>query len=299
MNENQPQNLSMHAPFVAVPIDQRGRVSTHAYLEKIRLAACWAMAFFQTQSLTAEVFVRHRFGERYLDPMAVAFGYFLLVFAGVFLAGASGMAGETSWGLLLYAHAYLIAVIIHKVAIFHRNMKGERWHSQCEGISYRLLTIPAYWIAGLIARLVPTRLLGDGYRQRMHGWALELAHLKLEPVFVFVVGLLISPLDGGLGLYLAWAGMAMALKGELKRMDDRRNILDLIDQSIEAEHQKDVAQGLKEPEQAEGFHVYGTSPFGGEHQTIASAFARLDPALRDLTAAANDDSSSHERRVGT
>ena len=273
MNDN-PQNATQHL----VPlIDQKGRTSIYSYIDRMRWAYAIVFLAMQTISLTVEVFLRQKFGERYLDPLMAMLGYGLLMFAAF-----SGFVGGKQWMLLVYAQLYLAFVLLHKLSTFHRNLKGERWHSYSEGISHRILTIPAILAARLVGALVPVRFLGEGYKQRLSAWMRELAHLRFEPVLVMIVGGLTMQADEVFGLYLFWAGLAMAFKNELKRLDDRRDVLNLLDQTIEATHQRDAAMGLKEPEEAEGFRVYGTPLSAGEQKTIASAYANLDPKLQEL-----------------
>lgn len=281
MNMNQNDNQQ---PMV---LEENGRLTIHSILDQMRWMHGIFFLIMQTFALTVEVFLRRKFGERYLDTTMVMLGYGLLTLTSLFFGQTHDFTGEgpNSLPLLVFAQAYLCVALMHKVETFHRNMKGERWHSQSEGLSHDALQVPARLVAGVISRIVPVSLLGNDYRERLRYFVHEQTHLKFEPLLVLLLGALLHPHNGPLGFYLLLAGFAMLIKGELKRHDDRRNVLDLVDQSIEAQHQKDVMTGLKQPEEAEGFHVYGAAMSQVERKSVEQAFARLNPELRRLISA--------------
>ena len=274
MNDNQQ-------PMI---LEENGRLTIHSILDQMRWMHGIFFLFMQIFALTVEVFLRRKFGERYLDMTMVMLGYAALTLTALFFGETSDFTGEgpNALPMLVFAQVFLVIALAHKAETFHRNMKGERWHSQGEGLSHKVLQAPARLAAGMISMIVPVSLLGHDYRERLRHFVHEQTHLKFEPVLVLMLGSLLHPHNGPLGLYLIWAGFAMLIKGELKRLDDRRNVLDLVDQSIEAEHQKDVMTGLKQPEEAEGFHVYGAAMSKVERRSVEQAFARLNPALKKL-----------------
>lgn len=108
-------------------------------------------------SLSVEVFLHFRFGERYLSAVRVLLVYcmlpLILSFA-TFVAFVMQLDVRSSSLVPSFAGAFLLLVFVHTVFIHLRNRAGLRWHSQSNGLSYLFLVVPER-----VARTGPVELL--------------------------------------------------------------------------------------------------------------------------------------------
>lgn len=276
--ENQ---MSTTTPFVPPPINQHGRLDAGAYLDRMLAVYSIVLLIMQVIAMPSEVLMRRRFGERYLDPLMILLGYGAIVVLGIM--GSMGSGGR-AYSVLAFANLYLAAVAVHKLAILHRNLKGERWHSHSDGLSWTVLTIPARLAGDLAGMLVPVGMVGPGYRDRLCHAVREIVHLVFEPALVVLVGVSLHLMDMRVGVVLCWSGFALFVKGSLKHQQERVRVLDMVDGAIEAEYRGDVLAGSKPAEETEGYKVTGVPLSHTVRDSVTAAFTRLDPALRAMVA---------------
>lgn len=240
-------------PIVLPPINEYGRVDSASYLKLLTKTYGFAMLLIQVFAMPGEVLLRRRFGERYLDPMMVMLG-----FVGLFVLGATSslLGEERSVSLILFAFGYLALAVSHRLAILHRDLKGEAWHSQSAGLPWPWLTWPAKLAALVLSRLTVGKL-GQTYEERLRATIIEYLQIFVEPVFMGVVSVVLVKLDISVGAILPVIASAMLIRSVLERHMDRTRVLDAIDATIEAEHRIDVLTGAKQPEEAQGFKVSG------------------------------------------
>ena len=212
-------------PFAPPPINEYGRIDTGSYLKYLTYVYAVVILIVQVVAMPGEVLLRRRFGERYLDPMMV-----LLGFVGIFVLGAGGI-GESDYSVIVFAFVYIVVAILHRLAIFHRDLKGETWHSQSSGLSWSIVTLPAKLAGGIIGRLAPGSL-GEGYRERLRAMVVEYVHIFVEPVLISLAAAAFTRLDIGLGIILPLISAAMLVRGVLQYHLDRTRMLDIIDSAI-------------------------------------------------------------------
>lgn len=203
-------------------------------------------------SMTAEVFLRHSFGERY-------FNLFSMCGSCVLLGVASQFPGQQL--MPFFFVAFLVMCVVHRIAIFKRGRQGVRWHSRYAGTSY------GFWQA------LP-------FRQHT-------IQLYFEPALILGVGFLvfnISARGDALGLWLMFSGICLAASGQMDAFRVRSQILDVIDNQIESEHLNASVVEMKDPSRTEGFSVPVSlnqyTP--AQRVSFADAMRRIDPTLRNI-----------------
>ena len=238
--------------FAPPPINDYGRIDVGSYLRYLMYAYQFFILILQAIAMPGEVLVRRRFGERYLDPLMIMLG-----FGGIFiLALGRSLSQNTDHSLLMFANAYIGIVIIHRIAIFHRDLKGETWHSQSSGLSWPILTLPARMAGSLIGRLPPSHL-GEGYRERLRALVTEAVHIFVEPMLVAMAATAMARWGIELAVVFSAVSGAMLTKNVLQYHMERTRMLDVVDAAIEGEHRLDVLTGAKGPEEAQGYKVSG------------------------------------------
>jgi hypothetical protein len=214
-------------------------------------------------SLTVEVFLRRRIGERYL-AIGPVLGGLLSIF--ILAAPGPGVVNPTAafQDIFIYAMIYIALVIVHRVAIMHRNRQGVRWHSRSSGLpwpTWRHLTKHVFRI-----------------------------HIIYEPLFCFVAGFLIASIfQRPLGGYFMFAGVMLFIKSAMEYSAARTQLLDAIDSQIESEHMAEALAGSKTPEETDGFIVPGANMWApNEKESIARALDRSpiipQPAIQPVSA---------------
>lgn len=248
------QTIQTQGAIIPPPINEHGRVDTSSYLQQLLVGYQVAALFMQVIAMPGEVLIRRKFGERYLDPLMV-----LLGFAGIFILGASGslLSRGTANSLFLFAFLYLGLAVLHRLAILHRDLKGQTWHSQSAGLSYPVLTLPARLAGNLAGRFVPVSRLGTAYRGRLEAMVAEYVHMFVEPLLIGMAGLAMVEHEIMVGELFPLIAIGMLVKNVLHYHMERTRVLDTIDASIETEHRADVLTGAKGPEEAQGYRVSG------------------------------------------
>ena len=213
-------------------------------------------------SVTVEVFLRHSFGERYLN-------IFNCYGAVILLAVGYQFFGREEPLLWLYALAFILMCIVHRVSIWRRKKKGMRWHSRYAGTSYdfwQFLPFKQYTI------------------QRY-----------FEPALVLLLGFLIFNIFADpLGGWLVVSALSLAVSAQIDAARFRNQVLDVMDSQIESEQLNAAVVELKDPSQTEGFYVpvslNNYSP--AQRASFADAMRRIDPKLRDIMSGNQPSSSS-------
>ena len=120
-----------------LPGEQQHESLSSSMMRDARILITIVHIFFAIFSTTLVVFLRYRFGERYLKSWLFVFS-FLLIMLGSVLGAAFAREGgyeknvaSASGALVLYAWAFLALGTWHTVQAIRRRRRGERWHSQC------------------------------------------------------------------------------------------------------------------------------------------------------------------------
>lgn len=205
-------------------------------------------------SVTVEVFLRHSFGERYLNIFN-CYGAVILLSIGNELR----FRGPERYLLRGFIIAFILMCIVHRLFIWRRKKKGMRWHSRYAGTSYdfwKFLPFKQYTI------------------QRY-----------FEPALVFLLGFLVLNISGNaLGGWLMISALSLAITAQIDAARFRNQVLDVMDSQIESEYLNAAVVEMKDPSQTEGFSVpvslnnYSST----QRASFADAMHRVDPALRDI-----------------
>ena len=222
-----------------------------------------AQMFFAVFSTTLVVFLRYRFGERYLKSWLFVFAFLLImlgsVFGGNVAAGAGYESNATlgSGALVLYAWAFVFLGIWHIASGILRRRRGERWHSRCPGISHLMRILP---------------------------FNLYITQRFVEPIFGAALGALIAAtLSAPLGAFMIWSAYALFIVETINASAMRNRVLDLLDRQIEAEEEAAVLVQGKPLAETKGFTVFGAESMSQEARAdLAGATSRLEPELQDL-----------------
>ncbi len=250
MTEQNPQTMS---------------ANTDPFYEFRKLVA-FGHLFLAIFSTTLIVFLRHRFGQRYLNSFTFGLAFVLIMLVSVFGADLAegtnleeGASSGTGW-LMLYGWAFLILGAWHAISARLRARQGERWHSWCPGISHLMKILP---------------------------FNLYTTHRYVEPAFGAIAGFLImKTFSAPLGGFIVWSAAALFLVETIAARQAKSFLLDSIDQQIEQENMAASLIEQKPLRETHGFTVMGAEILNQDSRTkLASAATRLDPELQDLLGA--------------
>lgn len=205
-------------------------------------------------SVTVEVFLRFKFGERYLGWLRLYFSYTLLAWFVFFNVLANNIGGFVMNVLGLF----VLASIAHRVMIYKMNRDQERWHSYSPGIGWLELLFKRYSVSSAVI-----------YR-------------FLEPLLVFVVGFISLGIDRAMGLWLVIAAFSLIIQRQIAYSHERNAVLDAIDGQIESEYLSAVLVDEKPIRETAGFTMMAADknmPVE-KRKDLVSMFQGLDPALR-------------------
>jgi hypothetical protein len=159
-------------------------------------AGRWFFFLMGTFAASLEVFLRRRFGERYLGVRAAA-AVLLIPFFGVFFGGHDLRPLLWFWGI------YILMCFIARVNVLRRRLRYEH---------------------------LPTMYTGLPHLQR---WLPRLSEVTIkrfiEPVLIFVLGTLVCLWNDPLGMYLILGAICLAVTVNLAEMQARARALDLFD----------------------------------------------------------------------
>lgn len=234
------------------------------------MARNWGLMTMFVLSLPVEVMLRRNFGVRYFQNFFVLCAFVLLVllnFAGEIAGTVGGAArqirgqdqaeetpaaeesetpgeeppaaaaeepGEVDETPLtgFFASLFLLLSIGHRINGFIRQWRGIRWHSYNSGES---------WLArGPLSE--------------------EIVQLYLEPVFVIIVSMMIRPIDGTLGAFLFFSGIALGIKEHWRAHIMRDKFLNVIDAQLASQYLQAAVVEERPSRETEGFKVIGAVP---------------------------------------
>jgi len=210
-------------------------------------------------SVTIEVFLRYRFGERYMQIMGSLVGFFIFityVFKGILTPWGEGR--EVSTPSFIVFCAFIALTLWHQRDIAIRRKKGIRWHSRSAGISW------GFW--GIISKNPAT------------------VQMYLEPLFCYILGALVIFIDQDLAVWLMICSVSLFVRGQVEYAHARSRFLDMVDASIESEQMTAAMVDLRPPEETEGFNMAGMARNlpRTERQKMADMMRGVDPGLRKM-----------------
>ena len=169
-------------------------------LDKARTGMNLIAWIVNTGSVTVEVFLHGRFGSRYLG-IPSALGLFIIPIFGLFFQGHDPRP------LILFWWAYLLMSILARIGVIWRGRGPSAEHSRYSGTP-RLF-----------------RLRHPGRELVIKKWH--------EPLFVAVLGVLISEANAPLGNYLLFAALCLAVKTRMHEAVQASVDLDMRDALME------------------------------------------------------------------
>jgi len=228
-------------------------------------------------SLSAEIFVRFRLGERYLTILRVllawlAFQVFrqLYYLIGAFLVlidgamninivdivfGGGGMKPglgrfifpEITVAYHVFEYAFWFLSALQMILIWKRNSDEVIWHSQSFGLSW--LEFLPWGVWNWLVKKLPSRLAQSALV--IDDWKL---YCLIEPLVCFVVAMALGTYDEVLGLWLRVASVALLFKNWMTYSDMRSRLLDMTDAEIENRYMTESLNGVDKRDTA-GFSV--------------------------------------------
>lgn len=210
-------------------------------------------------SVTIEVFLRYRFGERYLQVMGSFVGFFIFmsyIFKGLLTPWGEG--GGFSILSLIVMSVFFVLTLWHQRDIAVRRKKGIRWHSRSSGVSW------GFW--KVLSKNPAT------------------VQMYLEPIFCYILGAIVIFIDQDLSIWLMVCSVSLFVRGQIEYTHARNRFLDTVDAAIESEQLTAAMVDLKPPEETEGLNMAGMARNlpREERQKIANMMGGIDPALREM-----------------
>lgn len=220
----------------------------------VRTIAKWTFASIKVchrlLAVSAEVFCRHSFGERYLWELL----------AGFFFCWACSLCCEAAepgrfplFGFFVFC--YFVLGCFHLVSIFRRR-DGTVQSESC-GVPF------AFW-----GRITRSPLI---------------VHIVLEPAMLGLAGFLLKEADAALSAWLRLSALCLFIKEVISAWNRRNHVLDVFDSRIEGERMNETVRGGANPGRGEEVHptpvTQATAPTEGR-PSLGQIFIRLDPALR-------------------
>ena len=234
-------------------------------------------------ALPAEVVLRRRFGERYLDWPMVALAYIYTLFFASIAEEAAG--AKTQVNGVLVANVFLVITLFHMLEIKYSSLCGEERHSFSPGKSLPPMVFVAHTLLGLAEHILPRRWTNHGAPAGLKKRGEYVALSFLDPIAWVGVGFLLLILFGdGIGVFVTWSGLCLTCRCGMDRFFARMEVLDLIDRRIEAKHKQDLLSGKIEPSQAAGYVHHAQLFTPAAAKTLDEAIAGLDPRLKSVIA---------------
>lgn len=214
--QNTQQKRSDVDELMMIPSLMMPEVTTY-----MRLAAGILMTVLGWVSVTLEVFIRHSFGERYLNIIRVILAWQALGLAGLavfMLFGNNVDAGIDPIALGLITPVFLVVAILQLIWVQIRKWRKVPWHTRSFGVS---------WLHPLI-------------------WRWDYAFYRLvEPAVCFGIGYLftlntdLAPIGG----WICFASIALLLKNNIAFNIERERMLDIADAELEAMYMRAAMAG--------------------------------------------------------
>ncbi len=214
---------------------------------QIGIAAGIVVWIARVSSAPVLVMLRRNFGEREFSFLYVVLQSVVILVVGGGLASPSpdgvaigGYSGSENFGIYSHQVAYLVAGLVfflgvyHQLGIMGRNRRGERWHSKYDGDSLPIFNILPFSSSGFVVRMV------------------------YEPMFVFLLAVVISIANPLLGMWLAVSSIFLVFLSRIAFSGARDAYLDAVDAQIESEHMEASLNGSP-PTETQGYVVRGVS----------------------------------------
>lgn len=208
----------------------------------------------RVMSVSLEVFLHRNFGERFFSPIEFIAGSIAL-YSFMFLGRI--LFYPHVIGLMLFGFLATAMGAYHLYVIQERKKKGIVLHSRYWGDSW-----PFLYELGVSQQTI---------------------QFYIEPIFCFLVGLVLIGVTPLLGAWIIYASIAWFFFCQLDLRKWNNRILDAIDQEIEARNFQAAVVARKGPQETEGFFVPVSPNFTqAQRATLADAFEGLDPALKKM-----------------
>jgi len=205
-------------------------------------------------SISVVPFIRKDFGERYLGPMNLFFGYTVVanfMFLGTMFAVLTRRGGSQL--MMLFWLAFIGVSLYRRWEIAQKNNAGIEWHSMYLGTS--LLPLP---------------------------FSREKIYKFFEPALVFAIGDVLWTYSGQVGLWLMISAVALFVNNHIVFFYQRQALLDMRDAQIEAKYLSGALSGKPASETA-GFIVAESSiKLMNQDAGLRQAFGNLSPELKDV-----------------
>ena len=240
---------------------------------------CWSM------SMSVQVFLHYRFGERYLRLLQATIATCIIMLVGYTIPaiiivkeaapppaqftffdapqaepprGPDSTFGHAISGLLSLLHILLmgVAIVIHQRLAMRRRKQNIRWYSRSSGLFWPI------W----------GRVRGADKPGRVES--------VYEPALCAIPGIVLLASGVLYGLVLLMAAVAIIVKGQIEMNVFRERLLDMVDQQIESEHMSKALSGQSSPEETEGLVMPGAGTWSpSEQETIAAAYKKVEEQL--------------------
>lgn len=219
------------------------------------------LTVLQTITVSVEVFIRVRMGERYMTILRATwmFCFFMLFW---FVMSGWTEAFSTNGMSIFYIVSFFLAMT-NAVLARRRHSKNIELHSYYTGIP-------------LLSVFFPNK---------------KETTIKnfLEPLFLFVVGVILFSVGKyytyetyGLGAYIAIVSIVLFIKNQIEYDIARNRYLDVVDKKIESEMLNDAIQG-KNPADTKGFSIPGPKNTTQQsRKSVENMYRSLNPELKKL-----------------
>ena len=205
-------------------------------------------------ALSVAVFIRKDFGERFLGWVNLWFAYTALANFAFFGNLISGYWGHGhSWLISVVWFAFLAASAWHRFAIWARNRSGVQWHSYYAGRS-----------------LLPFRCSD------------ELMLTWIEPGFVLVLSMVLSPFSPLVSTWLWLAAVSLWVHAQITIYYQKQGVLDAIDAGLEARFLSDAVSGKPAGETGGVTIAESVRRRVQESPDVVVLMGGLAPELRDM-----------------
>lgn len=199
------------------------------------------MTFASHASAIVEVFLRRKFGERYITLAQSISLFFVLNISGLWLANIFNLGGGAILTLFLFSFAFLGFSIFHRIEI---SKYGTTYDFKRFSLSDG--EIAPFWWNKVIGKEILGIKISNYHVQTL-----------LEPAVPVIVGIVLLPLGftRPVGLLLFICGIIFGIRNFSKAQQGRNWVLDNIDKKITSEMKYDVFIGRKPKKDTKGVYL--------------------------------------------
>lgn len=232
-----------------------------AYYKNESSFTIFILTILQTITVSLEVFIRVRMGERYMTILRATwmFCFFLLFW---FVMSGWTDAFKTN-GIAIFFFLSFFLAMTNAVIARRRHSKNIEIHSYYTGIP-------------LLSMFFPNK---------------EEITIKnfIEPLFLFIIGAILFTVGKyityetyGLGAYITVVSFVLFIKNQIEYDIARNRYLDVVDKKIESEMLNDAIQG-KNPADTKGFSIPGPKNTSQQNRkSVENMYRSLNPELKKL-----------------